>query len=751
MRRLCLFSDGFAMAAAVYLWLLHAAPWPLLALLGVLCAALFFLRGRLARCAAICVLGLLVGFAWCRGYEAVLLRPLTAYTGRTLPVTAQATGSAQKTRYGSSVEVRLRVGSRSCDAILYYDAADGPVEPGSRLSCVAKLTGAQDKQTGGSYELSRGVALLASCRGTLHTQTADSSLRYAPARLAELLREQLRKAFDTQTAGFMQALILGDKSELDYAARNELAIAGIYHAVAVSGMHVSILLGMILLLCGSNHRLAAALGLPAMLFFILMTGAPASAVRAGVMQAVVLCAPLLRREYDPPTAISAALLVLLAQNPWSMLDAGLQLSFASTTGIVLFSGRLYRALTENRRVSRLLRPQNIVGWLLRAMLTALCCTLSSMVFALPITALQFGEISLAAPFVNVLVLWLLSGLFCAGLLLALLALAAPGAAAALGWLVSWPVRLVWLIVRAAARVPFAALYPENGYLITAAVFVYALILLLALRPGRVRLFSAAAAAAVVIACCLGLSALDYRLPQMSFTVLDVGQGQCLIFRVENSVSIIDCGGTEDESGELAARYLLSRGVTSVDRLILTHYDADHCNGTTQLLRRVQVGTLYLPVLSDESAQRAGLLLAAARSGTKVEFVTQDVLLPLTGGSLELFAPTGDADEENTGLCILASSEKYDILITGDLSTQAEYRLLSTHTLPQLTALVAGHHGAKSSTSEVLLRTLMPQLVFISVGADNRFGHPAEQTLARIAESGAAVYRTDRSGTITIRG
>lgn len=192
-----------------------------------------------------------------------------------------------------------------------------------------------------------------------------------------------------------------------------------------------------------------------------MTGAPASAVRAGVMQALVLCAPLVRRENDPPTTICAALLVLLMQNPWSLLSVGLQLSFASTAGIVFFAGGLYRSLSENQFLTRLLRPKTVLSSLLRAMLTALCCTISSMVFALPITALQFGTVSLAAPVVNVLALWMLSIVFCGGMLTALLALALPAAAGVCAWALSWPVRLVLLLVRGAAKLPFAALYLET--------------------------------------------------------------------------------------------------------------------------------------------------------------------------------------------------------------------------------------------------------------------------------------------------
>ena len=749
MRRLCLFSGGFAIAAALYLFLLHDAPVVLLAALAAVCALLFLLRRPLARRAAVCVLGLLAGLAWCRRYEALFLRPFEALSGKTAAFSAQALAAPQETSYGRSVSARLALDGKSCTAVLYFDETDGEILPGSRLSGTAKLTTAQEKHArGNDYDLSRGVFLTASCRRPLHTEPGQASVWLAPAMLAARLRAAIRAAFPSDTAGFIQALLLGDKTGLSYEDKNDLAIAGIYHAVAVSGMHISILLGMILRLCGGNHRLAAALGLPAAAIFIVMTGAPASAVRAGVMQALVLCAPLVRRENDPPTTICAALLVLLAQNPWALLNVGLQLSFASTAGIVFFAGGLYRSLSENRLLSRLLRPKNVLSSLLRAMLTALCCTISSMVFALPITALQFGTVSLAAPVVNVLALWMLSIVFCGGLLTALLALALPAAAGVCAWALSWPVRLVLLIVRGAAKLPFAALYLENGYLIAAAVFLYGLALLLALRPRAVRFWQAAAAALLVTACCMGLSCADYALPDASFSMLDVGQGQCLVSRSGKSVSVIDCGGQEDASGETAARFLLARGVTQVDRLILTHFDADHCNGVRQLLRRVRVKTLYVPELSPENGLRTKLLFAAAQAGTEIRFVTDDLTLP---DGMRIFAPTGSAEEPNAGLCVLAAGEKYDILMTGDLSEQAEYRLLSTHELPHAAVLVAGHHGAAASTSEALLRAVKPEAVLISVGADNRFGHPAGETLRRIAKAGAAVYRTDLSGTITIRG
>ena len=170
MRRLCLFSGGLALAAALYVYAAHAAPWPLLLGLAVLCGGLFLLRKAGTRRAAVCVLGLLTGFAWCRGYEALFLRPLERYAGQELPFAAEALAAPQQTTYGQSCEVRLKLGGQSCTAVLYFDEADAD-RPGDTLSGLARITTAQERlRRGSDYDISRGLLLSASCRGTLHIQ-----------------------------------------------------------------------------------------------------------------------------------------------------------------------------------------------------------------------------------------------------------------------------------------------------------------------------------------------------------------------------------------------------------------------------------------------------------------------------------------------------------------------------------------------------------------------------------------------------
>ena len=189
MRRLCLFTGGFAAAAGLYLFLLHGAPGVLLAALAAVCALLFLLRRPILRRAAVCVLGLLAGFAWCRGYEALFLRPFADLSGETAAFSAQALATPQESSYGQSVSARLTLDGKSCTAVIYFDEADGEIRPGSLLSGTAKFTTAQEKHLRGKdYDLSRGVFLTASCRETLHAEPGRASVWLAPALFAERLR-----------------------------------------------------------------------------------------------------------------------------------------------------------------------------------------------------------------------------------------------------------------------------------------------------------------------------------------------------------------------------------------------------------------------------------------------------------------------------------------------------------------------------------------------------------------------------------
>ena len=747
MRKLCLFVSGFAAAVLTAVnWLTGSAAIAAGIAAGIFAAALFGRKRKMVRRAAILLLGASAGLLWCSAYRGLFLRQIADVDGSVAPVKAVVLEAPRDTRYGKSVLCDVDWNGSAVRSVLYTSDQTAEPEAGDTITCDAKLVRGEEKND--TYYSGKGVWLVGTVKGEWTVTKGTGSAAVWPARLCAALGRAADAIFPADVAGFWKGMLFGDRSGMDSALRNELSIAGIYHAVAVSGMHVSILFGMILLLCGGNRTMAAAIGLPVVAVFVMMTGASASSVRAGAMLVLLMIAPLMKRENDPATSLAAALLLLLIANPWAILDIGLQLSFASTAGILFFSGRIYRSMRLPRGLTRQMARRNAAGWLLRAALSALCCSLASMVFSLPLAALHFGMVSLAALVVNPLCLWAISILFTGGLLLCPLGLVWPWLAAQIGWLLAWLARYVLGIVRLAAKVPFAAVYLENVYWWLFAAALYGTVVLLAAKPEAIRKWKAAALVAAAFAVCLGCAAIEYRAAEFTFTMLDVGQGQCLIFQADGEATVIDCGGVPDESGETAARYLQSYGVFQIDNLVLTHYDSDHVNGAIRLLTREKVGTLWLPDSEDESGWRDRLLAAAAERGCRTEFVRQDAAI---AHGVTLFAPVSAKNGNDAGVCCLASAGEYDILITGDLSQFAEYRLLSLHALPEAELLVAGHHGADSSTSAALLELVNPETVAISVGAENRYGHPAAETLERIAEIGAEVYRTDLQGTITIRG
>ena len=179
-------------------------------------------------------------------------------------------------------------------------------------------------------------------------------------------------------------------------------------------------------------------------------------------------------------------------------------------------------------------------------------------------------------------------------------------------------------------------------------------------------------------------------------------------------------------------------------MILTHYDADHCGGAVHFLDRVRVDSIFLPGTADESGVRAALEAADG----DVFVVEELVEIAFPGGGITLYPPILKENDNNGGICVLATAEEYDILVTGDLDRFAEMRLLSRYALPDVDLLVAGHHGSKDSTSQILLDTVCPETVVISVG-ENTYGHPAAETLTRIEAIGAELLRTDEMGNITV--
>lgn len=714
MRKLAIFSAAFALAAAIFVYLLSDARviW-----IAGACLALSVL-GRLLglKRVAIAGLGISVGFLWSLCYQQIWLKDAILLDERDEIVTVRVSQLPYETNYGAAAHCRMD----RYEAILYGDDSLLSVQPGDTVLCRVQI----ETQNDSLYLRSDGIILCLYADGELSITEGSPNV---PEYIRLWLQSRIDMLYEGEAAGLVKALLTGDRSGLSYETTNELSVVGLSHAVAVSGMHVSILLTMVAMLCGYQPRLMALLGIPVTILFALMTGASPSVCRAAVMQILLLAAPLVRRERDNATTLGAAALILLVQNPWCIASVSFQLSFAAVAGLMLFSGRMQR---------RILRLKKKPGKVLRFIASGVSATLGATLPTLPLTIFYFGMVSVVAPLTNLLSLWAVTGVFTFGL-----------SSCLIGPVVAWVAAMLSEYVLALsgfmASFPYAAAYLQNIPLMIWAVMLYFLLAAFLLFDRMPVRWIMCCMTAGFLACIVSAH-LQFSLQPWRLTVLDVGQGQCLVLQIGSYTAIIDCGGSDpQEAGEEAARFLHSAGMTHADALILTHYDEDHAGGAVQFLRRVHTDAVYLPVTED--AQQ--IAKSIEETAEEIHYVTSVVEIELPNGKLTLFPPISQENDNNGGVCVLATAEEYDILITGDLDAGAESLLIANWDLPDVELLLAGHHGARTSTSGALLLTVRPETVAISVGADNSYGHPHEETLARIRQIGAEIYRTDQMGNL----
>ena len=733
---LATFSFSFAGAVLLYVMILPFWASSLLFALGILGAVVgFFLpKGRAVRLVAV---GLALGFLWTFVYELWYIRPLEAQTGEGILISLTALEDEEATDYGCKVLCK----SGNVRVLTYLFERSRPVRAGDKILLEGVLETAAGE--GDLTYLAKEIGMIARQKGEAVITTGEKTLGNLPARLYGELQRRILQLFPQDTAPFALALLTGDTGRLSYSFRNQMSLAGISHVVAVSGMHVSLICSLVLNLCLRRKRLAAGVCLVVMWFFGAMLGFSPSVTRAVVMNSVLLTAPVLKREYDSPTALGFSLLLLLVKNPFSIASVGLQLSFASVGGILLLTGPVSQFLIEH--LPRRLRALTPVGRVCKFLTASVATTIGASLLTIPLSAYYFGTVSLISFVSNLVLLPLISLIFSLSYGLVVLSFWIYPLGTWAAEAISIPIRWILSGIQFLGEIPYGALYSRSPYVVLWLIGAYGLLILSRFVKEKRGL--------ALVLCVSMLVSVPFleRIhgETLRFTMLNVGQGQCILAEVGDVAVVIDCGGAREEAvGEEAARELLCRGHLRVHSLILTHYDLDHTGGALHFMDRMEIGCVYLPDISHEDPQREKILQKAGERNIPVCWVKEDVCLPLEGGSLNIFAPVA-TKSENDGLSLLLSAEDYDILITGDLSTDSERELMLSRALPDLEILIAGHHGSAKSTGQKLLEYTMPEELWISVG-ENSYGHPDPRVLERARSLGIRVRRTDLEGTIIIK-
>ena len=598
----------------------------------------------------------------------------------------------------------------------------------------------------GSLVRVRGAELTEGDRGPLLRDGTITRLRGANAlnRWRSRVAARLDRLFGAD-GPMVRALLIADTRGLDPALRDRYADAGLVHMLSISGLHVAIVGGALLLVLGAlrlppSVASGAAVGITVL--YVVAIGAPAPAVRSATLFAATQLARLWQRPVSPWGTFALGAFVPLIE-PRTVLDLGYQLSVTGYAAIVV-SGRLGRRI-----------PRGWKGWQRSLSKELIAGSLSTLATA-PLVAWHFGRLSLVAPLSNLVagpIISVLQPTLFATMLLPESFGAAFTADAARPLL-----RAMDAVALGAAALPGAAVVVAPTPLGIAMAVIGTTALLVAgwARHWPRPLIIALAAASVMLWLPDGLPA---RTEGMEVHVIDVGQGDAIALRTPKGRWILVDAGRSWKSGDAGRAtvipYLRRRG-GELALLVLTHPHADHIGGAGSVIRALKPAALRDAAFVEGSAGYRELLRTAGEVGTAWKRVRPGERLDVDGVELEFLAPDSAwtvslSDPNAASTVVRARYGTVRVLLTGDAEAEEEGWLLNADpSAVRAEVLKVGHHGSRTSSTEAFVEAVSPRLALVSVGAANTYGHPSTEVMQRLTAAGATVLRTDQLGSVVLR-
>ena len=599
--------------------------------------------------------------------------------------------------------------------------------------------------------------------GAFEVISTASSLRATIGQLRQRLRMRLKATLTSNSQGLALALLLGDRSAVDRELRDVVSAAGLSHVLAVSGLHVSIMAGLIVLfirlLLSWTPRLAArinvtrlsyAIGIPVALSLSLFCGAGPSAKRAAITAAIAWAVHVFGARARATSTLSMATLVLSAHSPSLALSPGFLLSIAATSGV------LHAAQHPMQNASSLLRA-------------SLQVSIATSVATAPIILWCFGQLPIAGLFANlVAVPWTALVLMPLALIHGVISVVVPSvqdlsafpftlaansfvslsdAAYALSPQWSWPVPN---ISQGLLLTCLAALFLLRKYLRTPLLWTLLCVAALGLIISEWQLRDA-----------------ERPLGNLRVTFVDVGQGDsALLDMPDGRLMLIDAGGDplgfRDPGRQVLLPLLRARRRERIDVAVITHPHPDHYGGMGELVNQISIGEIWDSGQADlerdltSTAKQAASLLDKARhrhipvrtarslcdGDTRFGKARVQVLWPCPAVDQTL-------SENDNSLVLLVTYGETRWLFAGDIEAEAEAELTARGVLPKVNVLKVPHHGSRTSSTESLLSRIHPRISIISAGQGNRFGHPHAQTLKHLQKHQSSVYSLAEDGSVIL--
>lgn len=577
--------------------------------------------------------------------------------------------------------------------------------------------------------------------------------------------------------GIIGAIILGDKTDLDSGIKELYSVSGIAHILAISGLHISFIGMAIYRLLRRRFRFlfSAAVSIPVVLSFGIMSGFGISTIRAIIMFILKIIGEVLGRKYDAITAISLAGLVLLVQNPFVVCNSGFQMSFGAIIAIVLILPIVEEILNRDNKIIKVISANFTISLVMNPILAWNYYELPTFSFLLNIVVV---------PLMSVVIVSSIVGIFCSCIMFGFgKAVIFPGCGI---------LELYTFLCNVINKSSVASIVVGQPK-VTIIIVYYAILLvvLFGLKNIRTKYTRAEKERNIIkketglvlekkakkerrikgqnvklrLACIVGfllLNCLIYYIPNPGFyiTFIDVGQGDGILIHGDNGTKVMVDGGSTSEkqvAKNCIVPYLKAEGIGTIDYSIITHTDKDHISGILEILEnnnsnRIRIKNLVMPDINMKDDTYNELIEKAKLKKINVLYIKKGDTLSLGKTKIKCIYPetTTTASDKNDYCTVLSVKNKTSkILLTGDISKEIEEKI-KDDIEENYTVLKVAHHGSNYSSSEKFLKKVNPKYSIISVGKNNSYGHPGNETMERLRKQGGVIYRTDEKGGITIR-
>lgn len=583
--------------------------------------------------------------------------------------------------------------------------------------------------------------------------------------LSEKVREKVRKftenTMDSESSGILQALVIGDDKEIEEDIEEQYKKAGMIHLLVVSGGHVAFLVMLITYILeffniGKNKR--KYFMVLVIILYIFITGCTPSVLRAGIATIIIIIGNLIGRQNDTLTTIGLVALILMLDNPNVIYSLSFELSFLGALGIILGYPKL------NEIIHKIL-PNKISE--------AVSLTLSAQLFVTPITLYNFNTIYFGGIISNIFSMSLAGIIMMYGIILCPIFIAIPPLGIILAKPLELLIKLMNIVANVFANIPFLNYTLPTPSILQVLIYYAVLFYILEIderifwkRTSNLpKIYSDKRYNKLIIAVCGVMSILiiifvTNILPKpLEIDMIDVGHGDSILITTPHRKSIlIDTGDSYSSNGKkydmgekTVLPYILDKGLSKIDLLVLSHLDSDHTGGFNSIINNIKVDNVGISI-NNKIKEKGNEIEKIIDRKSKRLYLNSGKKFNIDGVNFTILSPDKKEnidDENNDSIVILMEYQGVKALFMGDMESDAEDELIKRYSNLDIDILKAGHHGSITSTTEALVKATTPKVALISVGT--RFKSiPSDIVLNRLRSVYSKIYRTDKMGEVVVK-